>query len=58
MAFIKHAMDPAQRARSTSFEIVDLLLGARPPRNSIDIPIEEKFEKPQRAYVAITTDFG
>lgn len=53
LAVIKHEIQPAINARNAIFESNGFLFGTIPPKTPSWMPMEEKFENPQRAYVAI-----
>jgi hypothetical protein len=54
----KHVPLPAMKARNATSAITFLWLGANVISVPIEIPIEQGFENPQRAYVAIISDRG
>ena len=54
----KHATFPQIIARTTICDNSDFLVGARAPKPPNVIPIEPKFAKPHKAYVAIISDFS
>lgn len=52
-AVIRQANVPANNARNANAARSDFLLGANGPNPPSCIPIDEKFEKPHKAYVAM-----
>ncbi len=53
-AVMKQAMEPPTRALKATLATSCLREGARVPRVAIWMPIEDGFEKPHSAYVAIS----
>lgn len=55
---MKHTIEPLINALNAQLVILSALLGTNTDRDDIMIPIDPGFEKPHKAYVAITLLLG